>query len=533
MRQERNLLNSWFDNTPDQIYFKDLQGYYIRGSKSYARHLQLNSPEDLAGKSDLDFYGEKSAAVSSHEQQVFLESRQGPSSKLERVVDGEGKEHWYLSSKIPVIDTTGAAIGLLGIQRDMTHFKLAEELSARRATQLRTSAEIARDTAGTLKLDELLLKSVNLVRERFGFYHSSIFLIDPAGQYAILRESTGEAGERMKSAGHRLAVGSRSIIGQTTATGEALVVNDVRADANYYPNPLLPDTQSELAIPLKAGDQILGAIDVQSTQVNAFSEEDIGVLRILADQLAIAVFNANLFARNEESLTQHRLLHRITTRAASKDTVEDVLVSTVEALRDALFGERAAIFMLNERQELDLRASSGTQRPLLSVTRIPMGKGSIGQAAQEKQALRIDDTFELKDSLMLDENSRSQLIVPILFSNNLLGVINVESNNVAAFDEEDQEILATLGNNLGAILTSVNLVSQIRRQMDRQRLLYDVTGKIRRAVDISSVLQTSANEIGKALGARRAHIEISIANTDLSSMPNKPGGNGNGKEESK
>jgi PAS domain S-box-containing protein len=526
--QERNLLDSWLDNTPDQIYFKDLQGIYVRGSNSYARHLRLNSVAELVGKSDLNLYGEDYAYLSLKEQETFLESKQGTSGKLERVVDSEGNEHWYLVTKIPVIDKEGVSIGLLDIQRDMTTFKQAEELSIRRATQLRTSAEIARDTAGTLKLNELLLKSVNLVCERFGFYHSSIFLIDQADQYAILRESTGEAGERMKSAGHRLAVGSHSIIGQTTLTGEPLVVNNVRADSNYYPNPLLPDTQSELAIPLKAGEQILGALDVQSTQVNAFSEDDIGVLRILADQLAIAVFNANLFARTEESLSQHRLLHQITTAAASKNTIEDALVSTVESLHNAFFGDRTAIFMLNERQELDLRASAGFQRPVLSVSRIPVGHGSIGQAAQEKHAVYVDDTHTMKDKFILDENSRSQLIVPILFSNNLLGVINVESNNVAAFDEEDQEILATLGNNLGPILTSVTLISQVRRQMDQQRLVYDVTGKIRRAVDVSSVLQTSANEIGKALGARRAHIEISIGKTGMSTSSD-----GNGKEESK
>jgi GAF domain-containing protein len=137
------------------------------------------------------------------------------------------------------------------------------------------------------------------------------------------------------------------------------------------------------------------------------------------------------------------------------------------------------------------------------------------------------------DNLTVGENSLSHLVVPILYSNNVLGVINVESEAVGAFDEEDQEILATLGNNLGAILTSVNLISQVRRQMDRQRLLYDVTGKIRRAVDVSAVLQTSANEIGKALGARRAHIELSVAKTDSSATTKTPGGNGNGKEESK
>jgi PAS domain S-box-containing protein len=528
--QERNLLDSWLENTPDQIYFKDLQGQYIRASSSYARYLKINEPEELVGKSDLDIYGEDYAYISLKEQQAFLESKQGPSGKLERAIDNQGVEHWYLTTKIAVRNKNGDPIGLLGIQRDMTTFKQAEELSTRRAAQLRTSAEIARDTAGTLELNELLRKSVNMVRDRFGFYHSSIFLLDPANQYAILRESTGEAGERLKSAGHKLAVGSRSIIGQVTATRNTLVVNNVKADANYFPNPLLPDTQSELAIPLKAGEQILGALDVQSTQVNAFSEEDIGVLRILADQLAIAVFNANLFARTEESLSQHRSLHVITTAAASKETVEDALVSTVQELRNTLFGERAAIFMVNERHELDLHASAGFQRPSLSVTRIPLGKGAIGQAAQEKQAMRIDDTAVLEDRLILDENSRSQLIVPILFSNNLLGVIDVESSEVAAFDEEDQEILATLASNLGAILTSVNLLSQVRRQMERQRLLYDITSKIRRAVDVSTVLQTSAIEIGKALGAKRTHIALSIEKPDLSTLS---GGNGHGKEESK
>ena len=490
----------------------------------------MNSPTDLIGKSDLEFYGEDYAFLSLKEQQAFLESKQGSSGKLERIVDAEGTEHWYLITKIPVKNNTGDLIGLLGIQQDMTYFKQAEELSARRAAQLRTSAEIARDTAGTLELNELLLKSVKLVRERFGFYHSSIFLLDPVGQYAILRESTGEAGERMKSAGHRLAVGSHSIIGQATATGDALVVNDVKADANYYPNPLLPDTQSELVVPLKAGEQILGALDVQSTQVNAFSDEDIEILSILADQLAIAVFNANLFTRTEESLSQHRLLHLIATTAASKATIEDVLVSTVQALRSALFGEQVAIFMVNESQELDLRASSGFRRSMQPTIRIPVGKGSIGLAALEKQTLRIDDTFAQEDKLILDENSRSQLVVPILFSNNLLGMIIVESSDVAAFDEEDQEILATLGNNLGAILTSVTLLSQVRQQMERQHLLYDITSKIRRSVDVSSVLQTSANEIGKALGAKRTHIEVSIGKTDRFQPP---GGNGNGKEESK
>jgi GAF domain-containing protein len=174
---------------------------------------------------------------------------------------------------------------LLLIQRDISELKRTEALAQQREGQVRTAAEIARDTTGTLDVDMLLEKSINLVRERFGFYHASIFLLDEQSEYAVLRESTGEAGRKLKEAGHRLAVGSKSIVGQVTATSQALIVNNVSVDPTHLPNPLLPETRSELAIPMIAAGRLLGALDVQSTRENAFNDEDVGILQILADQL--------------------------------------------------------------------------------------------------------------------------------------------------------------------------------------------------------------------------------------------------------
>ena len=210
--------------------------------------------------------------------------------------------------------------------------RLLEE-ARQRSLQLQTASEIARDVSGSLNLDELLSKAVTLIRDRFAFYHASIFLIDATGEHALIREATGEAGAQMKRMGHKLAVGSKSIVGYVSARGESLVVNDTANDATYYANPLLPDTRAEAGLPIKLGDRILGVMDVQSTQAFAFGEEAMRTLSILADQLAVAIVNTELFAETQEHLSQHRLLHHITTSAASGTTLEEASKARCRACR--------------------------------------------------------------------------------------------------------------------------------------------------------------------------------------------------------
>jgi signal transduction histidine kinase/CheY-like chemotaxis protein len=174
----------------------------------------------------------------------------------------------------------------------------------RRANQLQTAAEIARDISSALSLDNLFHRVVNLVNERFGFYHASIFILDENKEYAVVKESTGEAGLVMKQIQHKLAVGSKSIIGYVTQTGEPLIVNDVSKSDIHRPNPLLPDTKSELGIPLIVGDEIIGALDVQSTQVNAFTQDDVTILQTLGDQIAIAVQNTQAYELSQQALQE-------------------------------------------------------------------------------------------------------------------------------------------------------------------------------------------------------------------------------------
>jgi two-component system cell cycle sensor histidine kinase/response regulator CckA len=174
----------------------------------------------------------------------------------------------------------------------------------RRTAQLQVAAEVARDAVTAHNLDDLLSSAVDLVRERFGYYHAGIFLLDRPGEYAVLRAATGEAGRQMLEAEHKLKVGEVGIVGYVTGSGRSRVSLDVGADAVHFENPSLSRTRSEMALPLKVGGRVIGALDVQSIHEAAFDEDDVATLQIMADQLAVAIERTQLFEQTQATLEQ-------------------------------------------------------------------------------------------------------------------------------------------------------------------------------------------------------------------------------------
>jgi GAF domain-containing protein len=388
--------------------------------------------------------------------------------------------------------------------------------SQRRAYQLQTSAEIAQETSTTLDQDELLKNAVKLIRDRFNFYHASIFLMDVTGEYAVIQESTGEAGRQMISEGHRLQVGSQSVIGYVTQNKEPLVVNDVTQDPTHRFNPLLPDTRAELGLPIILGDKLLGAIDVQSTTPFSFSTDDIEVLQILANQLAVAIENANLFTETQEHLAQHRLIHHVTTVSASSTSIEDALSSAVQGLRVTL-GDHVSILLLDPtKRVLRVSASSGYEHDLVGM-QIEVGEGITGWVAEHNEGLIVSDVKNDSRYVSASEDVRSELAVPLAYRGELLGVLNIESETLDAYDDHDQDILGTLAGSLSAIIVTARL-------SERQQQLFEITNKIRQSVNMNTILETTAEELSKALRTRRTRIQVggSLA------MPKE--GTGNGKE---
>jgi GAF domain-containing protein len=389
------------------------------------------------------------------------------------------------------------------------NFRLIEE-SKQAALQFETAAEIARDISSSLDLDELLKKAVDLIRARFNFYHASVFLKDVPGEFVIIREATGEAGAQLKRTGHKLAVGSKSVVGFVAGNGEPLIVNDITRDATYYANPLLPATRAEAAMPLKVSERIVGVLDVQSDHAYAFSEDNLRTLQILADQLAIAVINTELFAETQEHLAQHRLLHHITTTAASGTTLDEALQSAVNGLQVTLGGDRVSILLSDrEKKTLEVRAAVGYASNVFDL-RIPIGSGITGWAAAHRRSLRINNVLQDTRYIEGSSNTRSEMAIPLLYRSELLGVLNVESEQVSAYAENDEELLGTLGGSLAAIIANARLLEQIRTQAERERILFEISDKIRRTTDMETILATTASEITRAVGANRAKIRVGI-----------------------
>lgn len=252
----------------------------------------------------------------------------------DRVAQGE----WFY--RIPYerqdeIGTVAAALNRMAQELSGLYRSLEAQVEAR-TRQIQTAAEVARAVTSVPALDELLRRAVDLIRERFGYYHVSIFLLDEERRYAVLREATGEVGEALKARGHRLAVGSNSIIGWVTANNQPRVASDVSEDPVHFRNELLPETRSEAAVPLQVAGEVLGALDVQSTEPDAFKPEDIDVLQTLADQLSAAIQNARLAQVSVEAAQRARLLSEVTGRLSGLLDVERALKVAASALHQSL-----------------------------------------------------------------------------------------------------------------------------------------------------------------------------------------------------
>jgi GAF domain-containing protein/HAMP domain-containing protein len=321
-----------------------------------------------------------------------------------------------------------------------------EQRVTERTAQIQAAADISRATASLRSLDDLLRLALDLIRERFGFYHASLFLLDPSGQYAVLRESTGPVGAQLKARGHRLAVGSLSLIGWATGNRQPRVALDVAEDPFYFRNPLLPDTRSELAIPLIAGDRLLGALDVQSREPNAFDPETIQVLQTVADQLSVAIENAELFQRTQASLDEMSNLYE---RLAGSSWRGLMRGQAHETVFEAVPGEATLVGFSAEPLQIDLR---------------------------------------LRDRVV--------------------GAIQIHGRRPDEWTAEERAALGTIAAQVTAALESAALLEETQRRRLREQLINDITYQMRATLNPTAVVHTGIRGLGRALGATEVVVRL-------------------------
>jgi len=312
--RERGLLQALLDNSPDYIFFKDRESRFIRTNQAHARYLLgISDPREVEGKTDFDLYpGEEENAQRFYDEEQELMETGEPVVGREWTVPSQstGEEVWVSEHKIPIQGETGEVVGLVGIGRDITSLKVAEMVLEQRALQLQTAAEVSRAASSILDPDDLIQQVVGLIQERFNLYYTGLFLVDQAGEWAVLRAGTGEAGQQMLAREYKLRVGGESMIGWCIVNKQARIALDVGEDAVRFENSFLPETRSELALPLVSRGEATGALTIQSTEEAAFSDEDVAVLQTMADQVANAIENARLFAESQASLEELQRLQQ-------------------------------------------------------------------------------------------------------------------------------------------------------------------------------------------------------------------------------
>jgi GAF domain-containing protein/CheY-like chemotaxis protein len=397
------------------------------------------------------------------------------------------------------------------------NLRLLEE-TRRRAAQLETAAEIARDTSGTLALDTLLGRAVNMIRERYGYYHASIFLIDESRQYAVVRESTGRAGEEMKRQGHKLQVGSRSIIGTVTDAGEALVIGDVTQDPIHHLNPLLPDTRSEAGLPLKIGNRVIGALDVQSVEVNGFTTDDISVLQTLADQIAVAVDNARSYELAQEAIDETRrrmqelsvLFNMGQALASATMEIEEIAGTVISNFIDVLKMPQGSISVIDlEEDELvtvvDLsRSRQDSTDPELHATE---REGERYPLAQLPPYFRVLNTLKplilqasdpdlnsVEATLMRQRDLHTLLIIPLTSKGESIGVIELAAwDSPHTFSEDQMNLALTMANAAAVSIENARLYEEQRLASEKLREVDKLKSQF--LANMSHELRTPLNSI--------------------------------------
>lgn len=278
-----------------------------------------------------------------------------------------------------------------GVAVAMERQRLLKE-AQRRALELQAAAEIARDTTSVLSKDELLSRIVNLLRERFGFYHTAIFLVNDEGTHAIIQQASGHGAKEVLESHQKIAVGSRSIIGKVTDTGSPVLVNNVSESPIYLPNPHLPDTRSELGIPLRIADRVIGALDIQSDRLNAFQENELGVFQILADQIAVAIENARAYELAQKAYEEMREVDRLKSQflANMSHELRTPLNSIIGFSRVILKGIDGPI---NDLQRQDLTSIYNSGQHLLGLINdvLDLSKIEAGKMELQFEEINIAD----------------------------------------------------------------------------------------------------------------------------------------------
>ncbi len=336
----------------------------------------------------------------------------------------------------------------------------------RRAAELQTVAQVGRAITSVQSLQELLPRIARVVSAQFGFYHVGIFLLSDDGKYAVLSAANSEGGQRLLEKGHRMRVGETGMVGYATSSGNPRIALDTDQDQVFNKNPELPETRSEITLPLKIGAQIIGALDVQSEKVNAFGTRDLEILSILADQVSVALQNARLFESTQKSLAEAETTYRrYVSREWQKVTSE---------------GE-------NLGYRYSLKGAQRLHQPL--------------ETPETREAIHSGE-----EQLIQEKTTR--MAIPLKLRGEVIGVIHLQTNTQRNLLEDEKDISRAIAERVSLAIENARLVEESQSRAALESTIGAISTRLTASVNMRNILQTAVEELGRTLPGSEITLQL-------------------------
>jgi signal transduction histidine kinase/PAS domain-containing protein len=404
-RNAATLIRSIIDTSPDWIFAKDRNYRYLVVNEAFATWYGKRTPDQMVGLDDYDLgtpafliEGDPAQGIRGFraDDRQVLETGEMIANPYDVVNFADGTLHIFDTKKIPLRDAEGQVVGVLGLSRDVTDVYASQEEMKKRAVELETVAQVSAASATILNTDDLLQAVADLTKQSFDLYHAHVYLLDQTGENLVLAAGAGEPGRIMKQRGHAIpASAQRSLVARAAREREGVIANDVTEAPDFLPNPLLPQTISEMAVPMIVGGEVIGVMDMQSEKTGRFTEADVRVMGTLADQIAVAVQNARLYQTQVQVAEEARALDKLKSEFLASMSHElrtplNSIIGYAEVMLDGIDGE------LPEPAIEDAQAIHDSGHHLLSMINdiLDLAKIEAGRMELDLDKVRLADVAE-------------------------------------------------------------------------------------------------------------------------------------------
>jgi GAF domain-containing protein/CheY-like chemotaxis protein len=400
-----------------------------------------------------------------------------------------GREVSSATVSVLSLDEVGDLV--LAFDELQSKFQEQQAQMAREQKEMRALQEMSRQISSILDIDQVLKEIIASVEETFGYHNTSILLIDKEANALYIAACADYVDPELLE--RHFELGEEGIVGRVAASGEPMLIPDVNQCKFYIAGS--SDIQSELAVPITVGGKTIGVFNVESKRLHAFTESDLRIVTALASQMAVAIENARFYQTAQDRAKKLALLHEISQRISALLDVDTLLNEIVNRVTDVFGYQAVSVHLIDEvTNALVFAAEVGMEEAFVRDVRQKVGgRGIVSWVATTGEPLLVPDVSLDERYVEGSKGVRSELAIPLLTGDRVIGVFNLESDRVNGFDEEDVRLMTAMANQTAVAIENARLFTQVEKHMRELEALYRADRELHRYLDLDRVLQASVD----------------------------------------